>query len=68
MEEGTSCPGSALDRMVSDAAVHASRSGLKLPWGLEWLHLVCSDGKNHQSLPVVEQCLSLADYPGAKSS
>ena len=55
----------AMDRMVSDALVHSSRSGLKLPWEDGPLSIVF--GKDTlQVLPVVEQCISLADHPGEK--
>ncbi len=55
----------AMDRMVSDALVHSSRSGLKLPWEDGPLSIVFGR-ETLQTLPVVEQCISLADHPGEK--
>eukprot|EP00434_Breviolum_minutum_P042712 symbB.v1.2.038033.t1/scaffold5788.1/size24331/3 len=56
-----------LDRMVSDASVHASLSGLKLPWELECFDSLFGSNSAGQILPSVEPCFSLADHPGAKS-
>ena len=47
--------------MVSDAAVHASRSGLKLPWEMKCFDPVFGAGRD------CCQCFSFADHPGAKS-
>ena len=55
-----------LDRMVSDALVHASMSGLKLPWEEGPFAIVFRED-TMQTLPVVEQSFSLADNPGEKS-
>ena len=64
---GSSASGDlALDRMVSDALIHASKSGLKLPWGDGPLASVFGES-TMQIFPVVEQCISLADHPGVKS-
>ena len=64
---GSSASGDlALDRMVSDALIHASKSGLKLPWEDGPLASVFGES-TMQIFPVVEQCISLADHPGVKS-
>ncbi len=64
---GSSASGDlALDRMVSDVLIHASKSGLKLLWEDGPLASVFGES-TMQHFPVVEQCISSADHPDVKS-
>ena len=53
-----------LDRMICDAKIHSTNSGLKLPWASEQLQAFFSQ-KVVSILPKVENVIMASDHPGA---